>query len=419
MTRLIDSKGRPRVVITGMGAVTPCGTTLDATWASVCAGKSGIAPITRFDCSDFETRIAGEVSDFQPTDFMDPKEVRRNDRFIQFAVAAADMAVKAADFTVEPERAERVGVVVGAGLGGLETIEKNHLVLQERGPKKITPFFIPGLIVNLAPGQISIRIGAKGPNWSPVSACSTSAHALGEATEAIRRGTCDVVISGGSEATITPLGIGGFNAMKALSTRNDEPEKASRPWDKDRDGFVMGEGAGVVVLESLEHALNRGAPILAEVRGYGASADASHITQVGSGPRVSMKASLDDAGMAPTDVGYVNAHATSTPVGDPKEVEALKFVFGEHARKMAVSSTKSAHGHMLGAAGSVETILTVRALVERKVPPTLNLNQPDEGCDLNFVPHEPQTWDFDAAMSNSFGFGGTNASIVVARVEDL
>ncbi len=419
MTRLNDSKGRPRIVVTGMGAVTPCGTTLEATWNAVCAGRSGIKPITRFDCEGFDTRIAGEVTDFEPTEFMDPKEVRRNDRFIQFAVAAADMAVRDAQFRVVPERADRVGVIVGAGLGGLETIENTHKVLQARGPKKITPFFIPGLIVNLAPGQISIRIGAKGPNWSPVSACSTSAHAIGEAAEAIRRGTCDVVVSGGAEATITPLSIGGFNAMKALSTRNDEPDKASRPWDKDRDGFVMGEGAGVVVLESLEHAMNRGAPILAEVLGYGASADAGHITQVGLGPRVSMRAALDDGGVAPKDVQYVNAHATSTPVGDPKEVDSLKDVFGDHAHELAVSSTKSAHGHMLGAAGSVETILTIQAIRESRVPPTLNLETPDAGCDLNFVPHEPQPLEVRAAMSNSFGFGGTNATLVVGRVEDL
>lgn len=419
MTRLTDNKGRPRVVVTGMGAVTPCGVTLDETWDAVCAGRSGIKPITRFDCSQFDTQIAGEVTAFKPTDYMDPKEVRRNDRFIQFAVAAADMAVRAAELKVKPETADRVGVVVGAGLGGLESIENTHLVLQARGPKKITPFFIPGLIVNLAPGQISIRIGAKGPNWSPVSACSTSAHAMGEAMEAIRRGTCDVVVTGGAEATITPLGIGGFNAMKALSTSNAVPEKASRPWDKDRNGFVMGEGAGVVVLESLEHALNRGAPILAELLGYGASADASHITQVGLGPRASMRASLEDAGVQPSDLQYVNAHATSTPVGDPAEVESIKVVFQDHARKLAVSSTKSAHGHMLGAAGSVETILTIRAMSEGRVPPTLNLDAPDEGCDLNFVPHEPQALDVRVAMSNSFGFGGTNATLVVGKVDDL
>ncbi|MGF1509610.1 MAG: beta-ketoacyl-ACP synthase II [Myxococcota bacterium] len=418
MTRLTDSRGRPRVVVTGMGMVTPCGASLESTWRNLVAGRSGIKPITRFDISEFETKIAGEATEFVPTDFMDPKEVRRNDRFIQFAVAAADMAMRHAEYTIAPSEAGRVGVVVGAGLGGLELIEANAKIINERGPRKITPFFIPGLIVNLAPGQISIRIGAKGPNWSPVSACSTSAHAIGEAAETIRRGICDVVVTGGSEATITPLGIGGFNAMKALSTRNDEPHRASRPWDKDRDGFVMGEGAGVLVIETLKHALDRGARILAEVLGYGASADAAHITQVGDGPKQSMRMCLEDAGLAPEQIGYVNAHATSTPMGDPKEVESLKAVMGDHATRIPVSSTKSAHGHMLGAAGAVETIVTIQALMTETVPPTLNLDTPDEGCDLNFVPHEAQRHSFDAAMSNSFGFGGTNATVVVGRLRD-
>lgn len=415
MTRLKDSRGRPRIVITGMGAVTPCGPSLQSTWDAVLQGKSGIGPITRFDCSAFETKIAGEARDFDPNDFMDPKDVRRNDRFIRYAIAAADMAMKDADYTIDPSEADRVGVIVGAGLGGLETLEANGKIVEARGPRKITPFFIPGLIVNLAPGQISIRIGARGPNWSPVSACSTSAHALGEAAECIRRGTCDAVVTGGAEATITPLGIGGFNAMKALSTRNDEPTKASRPWDKDRDGFVMGEGAGVLVLETLEHALNRGARIIGELRGYGASADAAHITQVGEGPRRSMRMALEDGEVSAKDLDYVNAHATSTPVGDPKEIESLKLVLGEHANAIAVSSTKSAHGHMLGAAGAVESILTLKAVETGIIPPTLNLDQPDEGCDLNLVAHEPQRRTVDVAMSNSFGFGGTNATVVVSR----
>jgi 3-oxoacyl-[acyl-carrier-protein] synthase II len=416
MTRLTDNKGRPRVVVTGMGAVTPCGTGLESTWKSLLEGRSGIKPITRFDTEGFETRIAGEATDFDPKSFMDPKEVRRNDRFIQFALAAADMAMEHANYQVKAEEAGRVGVIVGAGLGGLELIEANAKIIAERGPKKITPFFIPGLIVNLAPGQISIRIGAKGPNWSPVSACSTSAHAIGEATETIRRGICDVVVTGGSEATITPLGIGGFNAMKALSTRNDDPHGASRPWDKDRDGFVMGEGAGVLVLETLQHALDRDARILAEVLGYGASADAAHITQVGDGPQVSMTHALEDAGVTPEEVGYVNAHATSTPVGDPKEVASLRTVLGAHADRVLVSSTKSSHGHMLGAAGAVETIVTIQAMNESMVPPTINLEAPDEGCDLNFVPNQAQRHEFSVAMSNSFGFGGTNATVVVGRL---
>ena len=418
MTRLKDSKGRPRVVVTGMGAVTPCGADLDATWASILAGESGIKPITQFDCASFDTRIAGEVRDFDVDRYMDRKEARRSDRFIHFAIAASDMAMASAGYRIDPAEAHRVGVIVGAGLGGLATLEANAKIVNERGPRKITPFFIPGLIVNLAPGQISIRIGAKGPNWAPVSACSTSAHAIGEATETIRRGVCDVVVTGGAEATITPLGIGGFNAMKALSTRNDAPESASRPWDDDRDGFVMGEGAGVLVLETLEHALDRGANVLCEVLGYGASADAMHITQVGDGPKASMQMALDDAGLAPTDVQYVNAHATSTPVGDPKEVAALKHVFGEHVHQMAVSSTKSAHGHMLGAAGGVEAILTIKALVEGTAPPTHNLENPSEGCDLNFVPKTPQSLVIEHAVSNSFGFGGTNATVVVGRVKD-
>ncbi|MEM1025671.1 MAG: beta-ketoacyl-ACP synthase II [Myxococcota bacterium] len=416
MTRLTDSKGRPRIVVTGYGMVTPCGSGTDSTWQSILSGRSGIGPITQFDCSDFDTKMAGEATDFDPKNFMDPKDVRRNDRFIQFAIAAADMAMKNAEYTIGSEEAERVGVIIGAGLGGLATIEANAKVVNERGPRKITPFFIPALIVNLAPGQVSIRIGAKGPNWSPVSACSTSAHALGEAAETIRRGVCDVVVTGGAEATITPLGIGGFNAMKALSTRNDEPERASRPWDKDRDGFVMGEGAGVLVLETLEHALNRGASIRAEVLGYGASADASHITQVGEGPVRSMKMALEDGGVDPSEVSYVNAHATSTPVGDPKEIQSIKAVLGDQALKIPVSSTKSAHGHMLGAAGAVETILTVRAIETGIAPPTLNLDNPDEGCDLNLVPKEPQKHDVDVAISNSFGFGGTNATVVVSKL---
>ncbi len=418
MTRLMDHKGRPRVVVTGMGAVTPCGLDLASTWESVLLGKTGVGPITHFDCTAFDTKIAGEVSDFDEGAFMDKKEARRTDRFIHFALAASDMAMASAAYTVDPSEADRVGVIFGAGLGGLATIEANHRLVETRGPRKISPFFIPALIVNLAPGQISIRIGARGPNWSPVSACSTSAHALGEAVEHIRRGACDAVVTGGAEATITPLGIGGFNAMKALSTRNDEPEKASRPWDKERDGFVMGEGAGALVVESLQHAIDRGANILAEVVGYGASADAFHITKVGDGPQRSMQLALEDAAMTPDEIQYINAHATSTPAGDPKEVEAVKQVFGDHAAKMLVSSTKSAHGHMLGAAGAVEAILTIRAIQEGLAPPTHNLDDPDEGCDLNFVPHEPQRAAIETALSNSFGFGGTNASIILRKVTD-
>ena len=418
MTSTTDKRGRPRVVITGMGLVTPCGTGLEKTWASLIEGKSGIKRIKNFDPARFDTQIAGEVHDFDPSQWLDAKEIRRNDRFIHFAIAACDMAMKDASFTVTPEEAERVGCIVGAGLGGLETIEKTAKILFERGPGKISPFFIPALIVNLAPGQISMRIGAKGPNWSTVSACATSAHALGEASEHLRRGTCDVVITGGSEATITELGVGGFNAMKALSTRNDEPEKASRPWDDDRDGFIMGEGAGIVVLETLEHALARKARIRAEIVGYGSTADAYHITAPdGKGAIRCMKMALGDAGLEPNAIGYINAHGTSTPVGDVQEIEAIKAVFGEHAKKVAVSSTKSMHGHMLGAAGAVESIITALVLETGTIPPTINLDKPSEGCDLNLVPNRSQKTDARHALSNSFGFGGTNASIVLKKWE--
>ncbi|MBI4816310.1 MAG: beta-ketoacyl-ACP synthase II [Deltaproteobacteria bacterium] len=413
---LLDARGRPRVVVTGMGLLTPCGVGLEASWAALIAGRSGIGPITHFDASKFDTHFAGEVRGFDPTKWMDGKEIRRNDRFIQFAIAAAEMALEDASYKVAPEEAERVAVIIGAGLGGLGTLEKNHAILLERGPGKISPFFIPAMIVNLAPGQISIRVGAKGPNWSTVSACATSAHAIGEALELIRRGGADVVICGGSEATITGLGIGGFNAMKALSTRNDAPEKASRPWDKDRDGFVMGEGAGVVVIESLQHAQNRGARVRAELTGYGATADAYHITAPdGDGAKRSIVNALLDAGLPHSQVDYVNAHGTSTPVGDEKEVGAIKAVFGDHAMRLMMSSTKSMHGHLLGAAGSVEAIITVRAIEEGLAPPTINLDQPSEGCDLDLVAHVAKRAEIRAAISNSFGFGGTNTTLVLER----
>ncbi|MCK6549411.1 beta-ketoacyl-ACP synthase II [Myxococcota bacterium] len=416
MTQTTDKRGRPRIVVTGLGLVTPCGTGLDKTWDAMVSGRSGIKPIKRFDTTAFDTKFAGEVHDFDASRWMDPKEIRRNDTFIQFAVAAADMALEDAAYKIPPEEAERVGCIVGAGLGGLSTIETTAKTLFERGPGRISPFFIPMLIVNLAPGQISIRHGAKGPNWSPVSACATSAHAIGEAMETIRRGLCDVIITGGSEATITPLGIGGFNAMKALSTRNDQPEKASRPWDVERDGFVMGEGAGILVIETLEHALKRNARIHAELVGYGATADAFHITAPdGAGAVRCMKMALQDAGLAPESIGYINAHGTSTPVGDTQEIESIKKVFGDWAYKLAVSSTKSMHGHMLGAAGAVEAIVTSKAIETGIIPPTINLDHPSPGCDLNLVPNVAQERRVDAALSNSFGFGGTNASIVLRR----
>lgn len=418
MVDLRDKKGRPRVVVTGMGLITACGTGLEASWGAFVEGKSGIKPITQFDTSKHETRFAGEVQDFDAKNWLDVKEIRRNDRFIHFALATADMALEHGRFKVKEEEAERVGVIVGAGLGGLRTLEDTTLLVDRRGPKRISPFFIPSLIVNLAPGQISLRTGAKGTNWSPVSACATSAHALGEAVETIRRGLCDVVIAGGSEATITSLGVGGFNSMKALSTRNDEPERASRPWDKGRDGFVMGEGAGILLLETLEHALERGAEIHGEVLGYGSTADAYHITAPdGKGAIRCMQMALQDADIDPGEVGYINAHGTSTPVGDKIEVDAIKAVFESHANALAVSSSKSMHGHMLGAAGAAEAIVTLMALKTSTVPPTINLDDPDEGCDLNFVPHKAEKREIRAALTNSFGFGGTNASLIVARFD--
>lgn len=413
-----DKMGRPRVVVTGMGMVTPCGNDLDSTWASLVAGRSGIAPITRFDSAAFDTKIAGEVRDFDAKKLLGVKEARRNDAFILYALAAADQAVADSGLVIDASNAERVAVIVGAGLGGLATIEANNELVNEKGPKRINPFFIPMLIVNLAPGQISIRHGAKGPNWSPVSACATSAHAIGEASELIRRGKADAVITGGSESTITPLGIGGFNAMKALSTRNDDPAAASRPWDEGRDGFVMGEGAGVIMVERLETAQARGARILAEVAGYGSTADAFHITAPdGQGARRCMREALEDAGVEPAQIDYINAHGTSTPVGDAQEIEAIKDVFGAAAQDVSVSSTKSMHGHMLGAAGAVEAIVCIKSILHSLIPPTINLENPSEGCDLDLTPKVAREKSVDIALSNSFGFGGTNSSLVLRRFE--
>ncbi|MEL6186352.1 MAG: beta-ketoacyl-ACP synthase II [Myxococcota bacterium] len=416
--RFEDTKGRPRVVITGMGLVTPCGNDLDSTWSSLIEGRSGIAPITKFDSTEFDTKIAGEVRNFDAKKLLGVKEARRNDSFIQYALVAADQAVADSGLVIDDSNAERVAVIVGAGLGGLATIEANNELVNEKGPKRISPFFIPMLIVNLAPGQISIRTGAKGPNWSPVSACATSAHAIGEASELIRRGKADAVITGGAESTITPLGIGGFNAMKALSTRNDEPHEASRPWDEERDGFVMGEGAGILVVERLETAVARGARIVGEVVGYGSTADAFHITAPdGQGARRCMREALEDAGVEPHQIDYINAHGTSTPVGDAQEIEAIKDVFGAAANQVAVSSTKSMHGHMLGAAGAVEAIVCVKSILHSIIAPTINLNRPSEGCDLDLTPNVARQKTIDVALSNSFGFGGTNSSLVIRRYE--
>jgi 3-oxoacyl-[acyl-carrier-protein] synthase II len=406
-----------RVVVTGIGLVTPLGVGTESTWQAALAGKSGIGPITRFDAKELPTRIAGEVKGFDAEQFMDKKEVRRNDPFIHYALAAADLALRDAGLPTTG-LGERVGVIVGSGMGGLGTLEETHKVLVERGHRKVSPFFIPSIIVNLAGGQISIRTGAGGPNWAPVSACATGNHAIGESLRCIQHGDADIVICGGAEATITPLGIVGFVASRALSERNDAPEKASRPFDKDRDGFVAGEGSGLLILEELEHAKARGARIYCEVVGYAATADAFHITQPsGDGAIRAMRRCLQDADLAPEKVGYVNAHGTSTPVGDIAETKAIKEVFGAHAKNgLLVSATKSMTGHLLGAAGGVEAAFTALALYHGAVPPTINLDNPDPECDLDYVPNKAREVRIEAAISNSFGFGGTNAVIALARL---
>ncbi len=411
---------RRRVVVTGVGLVCPVGNAVEEAWSALVAGKSGIGPITLFDASTFPTRIAGEVKGFDPTQFMDRKEARRNDRFIQFALAAAAMAVKDAGLDMAKEDPERVGCIVGAGIGGLGTIEDEHKTFLEKGVKKIGPFFIPSLIINLAPGQISLKYGMKGPNFSPVSACATGNHSIGDAMIYIERGMADVMVTGGCEATITPLGIGGFCAARALSERNDAPEKASRPFDKNRDGFVAGEGSGILVLEEYEHARKRGARIYAEVAGYGASADAYHITspsEGGEGGARAVRMALRDAGVTPEQVGYVNTHGTSTPAGDVAECQGIKSVFGDWARKgLMVSSTKSMIGHLLGAAGGAEAVITVLAIARGVLPPTINVEEQDPLCDLDVIPNQAREKRVDVALSNSFGFGGTNAVILFKRV---
>ena len=409
-----------RVVVTGMGAVCPVGIGLDETWRGIVAGKSGIGPITQFDASTFPTRIAGEVRNFEPEKYMDKREVRRNDRFIHFAMAASDMAIQDAGLDMSKEDPELVGCIIGAGLGGLSTIEDTHKTFLEKGVKRIGPFFIPALIVNLAPGQVSLKHGMKGPNYSPVSACATGNHSIGDAMLLIERGMADVMISGGAEATITPLGIGGFCAARALSERNDAPEKASRPYDKNRDGFVAGEGSGVLVLEDYEHARKRGARIYAELVGYGASADAYHITSPapeGEGGQRAMRMALRDAGVSPEQVGYVNTHGTSTPQGDVAECQAIAKVFGEHAKKgLMVSSTKSMTGHLLGAAGGIESVFSVMALHTGVLPPTINVEEQDPECALDVIPNQAREKRVDAVISNSFGFGGTNAVLAFKRI---
>jgi 3-oxoacyl-[acyl-carrier-protein] synthase II len=408
-----------RVVITGLGAITPLGIGVEPTWAALCAGRSGVGPITRFDASGFPVRIAAELHGFNPADYIEAKEIKKMDTFIHYAVAAAAMAVENAKLPVPIQQPERMGVYVGSGIGGLSAIEHWHVVLQTKGPQRITPFFIPMTIINLASGQIAIRVGAKGPNSCAVTACATGNHCIGDAYRIIQRGEADVMIAGGSEAAITPLGVAGFAASRALSTRNDEPAKACRPFDLNRDGFVLGEGAGIVVLESLDHARRRGASIYAELVGYGATADAYHITapsEDGEGAARCMRLALDEAGIAPSEVGYINAHATSTSA-DAVETMAIKRAFGDAARRIPISSTKSMTGHLLGAAGGVEAVFTLLAMTRGVLPPTINYEQPDPACDLDYIPNTARSARVDVALSNSFGFGGTNACLLFRRHE--
>jgi len=409
---------RRRVAVTGVGLVTPLGTGVDKNWQGLVEGRSGVGPITRFDPKDFPTRIAGEVRDFRAEDFIEKKEIKKMDLFIQYAMAAADMAVASSGLAIDEANAARVGVVVGVGLGGLPTIEEYHGVYLESGLRRISPFMIPKLIANMAPGQIAMKYGAKGVNYTPTSACSSGAHAVGEATRMIRHGYQDVVVCGGAEACISPTGVGGFVAMRALSTRNDAPQKASRPFDKGRDGFVMGEGAGILVLEELEGAKRRGAKILAEVAGYGTNCDAYHMTQPspeGVGAAACMRLCLEDGGLSPAHVQYINAHGTSTEFNDANETKAIKSVFGEYAARLAVSSTKSMTGHLLGGAGGVEAVFTVLALENGVIPPTINYEEPDPECDLDYVPNAARKAPLDVALSNSYGFGGTNVSLAFRR----
>ncbi len=408
------------MVITGLGVVSPLGIGNDENWNALISGKSGIGPITRFDTSDYSCRIAGEVRGFEAEKWIEKKEIKKSDLFIHYAIAASQMAVDDSGLTVDDSNAERVGVVIGSGIGGLPLIEEMHAKLLERGPNRVSPFFIPGLIVNLAAGQVSIRFGAKGPNSAPCTACATGAHAIGDSFKIIQRGAADAMIAGGTEAVVTPLAVAGFAAMRALSTRNDDPEHASRPWDSDRDGFVMGEGAGIVILEEREHALRRGARVYAEITGYGMSGDAYHITapaEDGSGMSRVMNLAIQDAALNPDQIDYVNAHGTSTPVGDKAETMAMKRVFGQHAYEMAVSSTKSMTGHLLGAAGGLEAAYTALALVNGVLPPTINHEHPDPECDLDYVPNQAREKKIRHAISNSFGFGGTNATLVLSAHE--
>jgi 3-oxoacyl-[acyl-carrier-protein] synthase II len=410
-----------RVVVTGIGLVSPLGIGTEATWEGLCAGRSGAAVITKFDASAFAAQIAHEVKGFDPLQFIDKKDVKKMDVFIQYALAACQMAIDDAGLKVTPANASRVGVFIASGVGGFSTIEREHKALLDGGPRKISPFFIPASIINLAAGQVSIRFGAKGPNLASCTACSASAHAVGDAYQIIRRGDAEAMLAGGSEAAITPMGVGGFAAMRALSVRNDEPERASRPFDRDRDGFVMGEGSGVILIEDLESARQRGARIYAEIVGYGMTADAYHITapsEDGDGAVRVMQMALKAAGVEPSQVGYINAHGTSTPYNDRLESLAIKACFGEHASRLMVSSTKSMTGHLLGAAGGLEAGISALTLYHQAVPPTINLDNPGPDCDLDYVPWTRRSATLSYVLSNSFGFGGTNAALVFKRYEE-
>ncbi|TCW37466.1 3-oxoacyl-[acyl-carrier-protein] synthase II [Laceyella sacchari] len=405
-----------RVVITGLGIISPLGNDVNTFWNHLIAGKSGVGNITHFDTTDYAVKIAAEVKDFDPLNYIDKKEARRMDRFVQFAVAAAKEALKHAELDMNKVDANRVGVYVGSGIGGLSTLENQHRVLMERGPRRVSPFFVPMMIANMSSGMVSIHTGAKGPNSAAISACATGTHCVGDSFKMLQRGDADVMLAGGTEATILPMAIAGFSAMGALSSRNDDPQKASRPFDRDRDGFVMGEGAAVLVLETLEHAQKRGANIIAEVVGYGMTADAYHITSPdpqGDGAKRSMEMALSDAGLKPEDIDYINAHGTSTDINDKFETMAIKAAFGEHAHKLAISSTKSMMGHLLGAAGAIEAAVLALTLKEQIIPPTINLENPDPECDLDYVPNESRKARVRAAISNSLGFGGHNATICI------
>jgi 3-oxoacyl-[acyl-carrier-protein] synthase II len=405
-------------VVTGIGLVSPLGIGTAPNWEALCAGQSGVARITKFDATGYAAQIAGEVKGFDPLQFVEKKDVKKMDVFIQYAIAASQFAMDDAKLQITPQNAARVGVFIASGIGGFTTIEREHKALLEGGPRKISPFFIPSAIINLAAGQVSIRFGAKGPNSATCTACTASAHAIGDAFEIIRRSDADAMIAGGSEAAVCAMGVGGFAALRALSTRNEDPEKASRPFDKDRDGFVLGEGSGVIVLEELEHARRRGAPIYAELVGYGMSADAFHITAPsddGEGAQRVMGLAMKQAGVQPTQVDYVNAHGTSTPFNDKLETLAIKKCFGPHAGKLAVSSTKSMTGHLLGAAGGLEAGITALAVHHQLVPPTINLDNPDPECDLDYVPHQKRAMKIEYALSNSFGFGGTNGALLFKK----